>query len=281
MIRKMNISVIIPTRNRIDFVNPLIEDLLNQDISDFEIIVVDQSINPVEIKNCKHIVLDSTGPCISRNVGAQEAKGDILVFLDDDARIDSNFIREITTPIIKDGFHAVAGANCDTEGNYLAKSHDYFDYRVDNFIKVLTRNPNSNTSRICMSFPGCCSAILKRVFDTIGGFDEQFDPTGAGEDRDIALRLFNKGYMTWYNAHAKLYHIGASYGGTRDVGSRPLMLDVHSYVMCKKYFSPELANALRTTILKSYQRNFYKSLITLNLTRTKFRLYKKLKGLLK
>ena len=86
-----------------------------------------------------------------------------------------------------------------------------------------------------MSFPGCCSAILKNVFDEIGGFDEQFDPTGAGEDRDIALKLFNKGYMTWYNAKAKLFHIGATTGGSRNVGSRALMLDYHTYLMSKKY----------------------------------------------
>jgi GT2 family glycosyltransferase len=277
----MDISIIIPTRNRIDYINLLIEDLLNQDISDFEIIVVDQSDSPIEIKNCKHVVLDSTGPCVSRNIGAKEAKGDILVFLDDDARIKPNFIREITNPIRYDKFSAVAGANCDVNGNYLTINNDYFNYKVDNFIKVLTRNPNSNKSRICMSFPGCCSAILKNVFDEIGGFDEQFDPTGAGEDRDIALRLFNKGYMTWYNAQAKLYHIGATAGGSRDVGSRTLMLDVHTYLMCKKYFSIELANALRKTILENYRRNFFKSLITLNLIRTKFKLYRKAKSRLK
>ncbi|WP_100615117.1 glycosyltransferase family 2 protein [Confluentibacter citreus] len=277
----MNISVIIPTRNRIHYVNQLVEDLLHQDVSNFEIIVVDQSENPIEIKNCKHIVLGSTGPCVSRNIGAKEAQGDILVFLDDDARIEANFIREITHPIKYDKFAAVAGANCDVNGNYLTKNCDYFNYSSDNFIKVLTRNPNSNTSRICISFPGGCSAILKNVFDEIGGFDEQFDPTGAGEDRDLALRLFNKGYMTWYNANAKLYHIGATTGGSRDVGSRTLMLDVHTYLMCKKYFSIELANTLRKTILESYRRSFFKSLITLNLIRTKFKLYRKAKSLLK
>ncbi|WP_298236988.1 glycosyltransferase [uncultured Algibacter sp.] len=277
----MEISVIIPTRNRVNYINLLVEDLLKQDISNFEIIVVDQSKNPVNIKNCKHLVIDSTGPCISRNIGVKESKGEILVFLDDDARIEPNFIREITYPIIHDKFHAVAGSNCDVNGNYLAKDNDYFNYNVDNFIKVLTRNPNTSKSRICMSFPGCCSAILKSVFDDIGGFDEQFDPTGAGEDRDMALRLFNKGYMTWYNAKAKLYHIGATTGGSRDVGSRTLMLDVHTYSMCKKYFSLELANALRITILENYRRNFFKSLFALNLIRTKFKLYREAKSLLK
>ncbi|WP_282134447.1 glycosyltransferase family 2 protein [Seonamhaeicola maritimus] len=277
----MNISVIIPTRNRIDYINPLIKDLLHQDISNFEIIVVDQSDDPVEIKHCKHIVLNSTGPCISRNIGAKEASGDILVFLDDDARVAPDFISEISKPIMDGKFNAVAGANCDVNGNYLSEAQDYLNYNVDNFIKVLTRNPNSDTSRICISFPGCCSAILKGVFDDIGGFDEQFDPTGAGEDRDMALRLFKKGYMIWYNAQAKLLHIGATTGGSRDVGSRTLMLDVHTYFMCQKYFSAELAYALRKTILRSYRKSFFKSLMTFKLIRTKFKLYETAKNLLK
>lgn len=278
--RNMQISVIIPTRNRLDYINNLISDLLNQDILGIEIIVVDQSQNPTEIKNCKHIILDSTGPCISRNIGVKNAKGDILVFLDDDARIESNFIKEITNPIINDNFHAVAGANCNVEGEYLTMNENFFSSNNDNFIKVLTKNPNSSNSRICMSFPGCCSAILKEVFDDIGGFDERFDPTGAGEDRDIALKLFNKGYSTYYNAKAKLFHIGASTGGSRDVGSRTLMLDVHTYLMCEKYFSKKISEPFKMSILKKYKKSFYNSLFTGKVVRTKFNLYRKAKRLL-
>ena len=269
----MLISVIIPTRNRPNYIKDLIKDLLLQDIkSDFEIIVVDQSVNPNKLENCNHIIIDSTGPCISRNIGVKNSKGEILVFLDDDARVNNDFIREITAPIIEGYFQAVSGAVCDSKGNYKKTQNFFSNSSDDNFIKELTKNPDTNKSRTCLSFPGGCSAILKDVFNKIGGFDEQFDPTGAGEDRDIALKLFNKGYSTWYNAKARLFHIGATEGGGRDLGSRSLMLDVHTYLMCKNIFSKNISDTLKS---------FYQSLYKGRFLRTKYRLYQQVKVLLK
>ena len=230
----MFISIIIPTRNRYSFIKLLIEDILNQNISNYEIIVIDQSDTHESLENCVHIKSDTLGPCISRNIGVKEAKGDILVFLDDDARIDSNFAYEITYPILNEKFDVVAGAICDTAGNYLKQDTDYLNAYGDNFIKVLTSNPDGPSSRISLSFPTGCVAVSKSVFNSVGGFNESFDPTGAGEDRDMALKLFKAGYRTWYNSNAILKHELAPSGGTRELGSRGLNLDVHTYLICKK-----------------------------------------------
>ncbi|MDW5290746.1 glycosyltransferase family 2 protein [Formosa sp. PL04] len=277
----MKISVIIPTRNRFDYINLLINDLQNQTVSDFEVIVVDQSNIEKTINNCIYIYTETTGPCVSRNIGVAKAKGDILVFLDDDARVNPDFIEEITAPIIKDRFDAVAGAMCDLEGNYLLEKGDYLTRNNLNFIKVLTSNPNSSESRITLSFPGCCASILTKVFHEIGGFDETLDPTGAGEDREVAIKLYKKGYTTWYNSKAKLLHARAPVGGSRDVGSRTLMLDVHTYKMCKKHFSDELADVLKKNIIDVYHKKFIGSIFTLKLTRSRYRLLKELKQLMR
>jgi len=274
-------SIIIPTRNRYDLLNQLILDLLNQDVNNFEIIVVDQSATPQKVNHCKHIILKSLGPCISRNIGAENAKGEILVFLDDDARIEKDFISEITKPIIINRFDAVAGAICDINGNYLEKK-SYFKRSSDsNFIKAITSNPNIKESRICLSFPGGCSSILKSVFFKVGGFDERFDPTGAGEDRDFALKLFVNGNPTWYNHKAKLLHIGASHGGSRDLGSRSIMLDYHTYLMSKKNFSEDVSEQLRKSIISKYKSYFIVAIFNMKLPRTKYSNYRKIRKLLK
>ncbi len=276
----MLISIIIPTRNRFDYINLLIDDILKQDISNYEIIVVDQSENPINVPNCNHIITNTLGPCISRNMGAKEANGEILVFLDDDARIYPDFIREITTPISKDRFDAVAGAMCDPNGNYILDQEDFLKGQGDNFIKVLTNNPDASKSRISLAFPGCCAAMLKSVFDAVNGFEESFDPTGAGEDRDMALKLYKNGYSLWYNSKAKLLHTVAQTGGTRDIGSRTLMLDIHTHKMCKKYFSNQLADNLKKLIIKKYRKSFMNSLLTFKNVRTKYRVLQKAKTLL-
>lgn len=267
----MIVSVIIPTRNRYSYIIALLNDLKNQDFKDFEIIVVDQSDEPKPISDCHHIITKYKGPCISRNIASKQAKGDILVFLDDDARVGNDFIKEITHPIIKGDYLAVAGAVCDLEGNYLRTDSDFLKSTSENFIKVLTNNPDSQTSRDCISFPGCCAAIEKKLFFEIGAFDESLDPTGAGEDRDIALRLYLKGVAIRYNSKAKLLHAVAPEGGSRDVGSRTLMLDVHTYKMSQKYFSETLSLALKRNILRKYYKNFFNSIVEFRLVRTKFR----------
>lgn len=277
----MKISIIIPTRNRFGYIKLLIEDLQRQTISDFEVIVVDQSDEQRSLDNCIHIFTESIGPCVSRNIGVAKAKGKILVFLDDDARINSDFVEEITLPIIDGRFDAVAGAVCDLEGNYLLENGQNLTLKNNNFIKVLTSNPNSSESRISICVPGGCSAILTNVFHEIGCFDESYDPTGAGEDREMSLRLYKQGFSVWYNSKAKLLHAMAPMGGSRDVGSRTLMLDVHTYKMCKKHFSHELADVLKENIIESYRKKFIKSIFDLKLIRSKYFLLKEVKQLMK
>lgn len=276
----MKISVIIPTRNRLDFINLLIEDLQNQTVSDLELIVVDQSDIERRVENCIYIFTETKGPCISRNIGVAESKGDLLVFLDDDARINSDFIYELTSPIIEGRFDVVAGAICDLDGNYTSTKEKYLSRKNINFIKVLTSNPNSSESRISLSFPGGCSAVLKKVFIQVGGFDESFDPTGAGEDREMAIKLYKNGFSIFYNANAKLLHAQAPFGGSRDVGSRTLMLDVHSYKICKKHFSDVLADVLKENIIQLYRKKFIKSIFKFKYVRSNYFLWKEIKQLL-
>ena len=276
----MLISIIIPTRNRFDYVQLMIADILKQDISNFELIVVDQSDDPKPLPNCTHLITTTQGPCVSRNLGAAQAKGDILVFLDDDARINPDFLRELTNPIIKDRFDVVAGAICDPEGNYKPMGNGFLKTKNANFIKVITSNPEGAVSRITLAFPAGCSAMLKSVFDAVGGFEESFDPTGAGEDRDMALKLYTHGYAIWYNAQAKLLHTVAKTGGSRDVGSRSLMLDVHTYKMCQKYFSEALAQNLKQVVLKRYRDNFKEALFKWHKVRTKYRVLQQVKKML-
>lgn len=275
------ISIIIPTRNRYEFIRLLIGDLRQQDFTDFEIIVVDQSDKVEKLEGCHQIVSNTLGPCVSRNLGVKNAKGNILVFLDDDGRVYGDFVREITTSIINNEYSIVIGAVCSPKGDYLRSEGSYLKAKNENFIKVLTSSPYASMSRICMAFSAGCGAIKKEIFNEIGGFDESFDPTGAGEDRDMALKLFLAGHVTWYNAKAKLLHAVASKGGSRGLGSRSLMLDIHTFKMAKKYFSDVLAHELKCTILRKYKKNFLGAIKKGRGIRTQYRALKKIRTYLK
>jgi glycosyltransferase involved in cell wall biosynthesis len=86
-----NISVIIPTYNRVDFLKKAIDSVFSQTYKDFELIVVDDGSTD-ETKDLikryshkiKYIYQANQGPAASRNTGIKQAKGNFIAFLDSD-----------------------------------------------------------------------------------------------------------------------------------------------------------------------------------------------------
>src|SRR5690606_34659618 len=93
------------------------------------------------------------------------------------------------------------------------------------------------------------------VFFKIGKFDLFFDPNGAGEDREIAVRLSKSGYKIHFNSEAKLLHIGAPSGGRRERDSSSLHLIKNvGYIIYKYYGNKELNKYRRYLVIKRLKR---------------------------
>lgn len=110
MAHMCRISVIVPTRNRHDFLRQAVESVLAQGHAPDEIIVVDDGVGAAEAVAHLHpviTVLDNheRGPVAARNLGVSHATGDCICFLDDD-----------------DWF---------TDNGYFAKAADAFDRGAD------------------------------------------------------------------------------------------------------------------------------------------------------
>jgi glycosyltransferase involved in cell wall biosynthesis len=83
----MQFSVIIPTRNRPQFLSEAVASVLAQSIDELEVLVVNDGDAPIELLNDPRIrVLDNQqrGAVIARNFGVAESQGAIIAFLDDD-----------------------------------------------------------------------------------------------------------------------------------------------------------------------------------------------------
>lgn len=111
----MFLSVIIPTKNRVNSLKNAIKSLLDQSLDKkyYEIVVMDQStnsktrefINKLVIgNNCKirYIYNKILGLHSNRNIGAKKARGSILVFVDDDIIADKNYLRAIYDSFLND-----------------------------------------------------------------------------------------------------------------------------------------------------------------------------------
>ena len=92
----LNISIIIPTLNEEDNIALLAENIAGSDI---EVIIVDGGSHDrtVELaeKNNFPILSSTQGRAAQLNLGAAEAKGDILIFLHADTRLPENYKEEV------------------------------------------------------------------------------------------------------------------------------------------------------------------------------------------
>lgn len=96
--KSVDLSIIIPTYNRNEYIVKLLDNLHNQIQNNVEVIVVDDhSDTPLEKSWFKYIYLEnnSGGASVPRNIGLDNAKGKYIVFIDADDLVSDDYIQTI------------------------------------------------------------------------------------------------------------------------------------------------------------------------------------------
>src|SRR3990167_3583209 len=181
------ISVIIPVYNEEKMIGICLKSLKHQSYKQMEIIVVDDGSSDStrnivkSFPDIKLLTQSHKGPGQARNLGAADAKGKILVFVDADMTFDKNFIKHLIKPIV-DG---------KTIGTF---SKDEMVKNKDNVWSICW-NINKNLSKdrmISKDYPNeapVFRAILKSEFKKVGGFDETGEYT---DDWSLSKKLGKK-----------------------------------------------------------------------------------------
>jgi len=185
------ISIIVPVYNDQVFLEKCLTSIFNSDYNDFEVIVVDDhskdnSVNVAKKFPCKVIELkENEGVANARNQGADAAKGDILVFFDSDIMIEkdtlSKFAKAHEDPSIK-----VCQCQISTKSLTNGFTPDLIALTWHHIFNVMGRYPSYLST---MAF-----SIEKKVFDEIGGFNNNFESSG-GEEFEIGMELKKHGYL--------------------------------------------------------------------------------------
>ncbi len=204
------VSIIIPTLNASEFLTGLLEKLNNQTLKQPEIIIIDSSStdNTVEIArkfNTSVIVIPRKDfdHGKTRNIGAAEAKHDILVYMTQDAvPLDENYLKNLIKPLASDKIAASYGRQLPREnaapGEIFARSFNYPDKQL-----IKTKQDIPTLGIKTFFFTNVCSAIKKSVFIEIGNFPENVI---MNEDIIFGAKLILKGYNIAYVPDAKVIH---------------------------------------------------------------------------
>jgi len=207
----LQISVVVPTYNRLDTLRYVIPSLVAQDLRPeaFEIIVADSQSDDgtaeylAEIAraspNVRHLPGPYTGRASARNAGIAAARAALVLFTDADIIASADLLACHLARHAKGPGRAVIGCEIqvDSYDEYLRKSNN-----------PAVRDPLHPPTRKRLTWlyfmTGNCS-VRRADLDHVGRFDEAF--TGYGhEDLELGYRLQHAGVRIEYAAEAVNYH---------------------------------------------------------------------------
>lgn len=173
--------------------------------SDTEVIAVDDcssdsSAGILKEFPCKIITIaENSGPAASRNAGAGNSSGEVLLFLDSDVLVFPESLSCVSDLFERNNkVHIIQGIydRESEKANLPTLARDYFKFHKLSKLK----------QDEILGINSFCFAIRKEVFDKVGGFNEKIK-TAASEDTDFAMRLAGSGYKILLEKNLKVRHL--------------------------------------------------------------------------
>jgi len=203
-----SVSLLIPTVDRYPYLFNLLAQLREQTMPPLEIIVVDQTQAGDTVPDwasnfadlpLRVIQLDTAGQCSSRNAGLAAARGDLILFLDDDDEIEPDLIARHLSLMGRLDIDASCGVAEEVGMGALPPSFG--------LIRESDVFPTNNT-------------LLRAAALRVSGlFDLAYDK-GERADHDLGMRLYLSGAHLVLNPAASVIHLHAPRGGLRQHGAR-------------------------------------------------------------
>jgi len=270
----LEISVVIPTRDRPRDLADVLPTLLNQEHLPLEVIIVDDSYGDKTKRvvdlfkpdfrrigcELKYVRGSGDGLPAARNLGVKISRGDAILFIDDDTLLDKNVVKAIVTFFEKNP--KALGVQPKILSPTAIKIGDLqirfwnsickllmLTYRSENRQKVRKSGmdifPRNLTKAInAQRFSGCCFCIKREVFKDLK-FDENLKRWGFMEDLDFSYRLYKKNPRSLYViSDAKVIHKASKRGRLPPQLSIPMMTIYWFYIFFKDIFKGSILNLL-------------------------------------
>lgn len=221
---KPTVSVIIPTTLHGFTHMARLMPMLAQECKDFaEIIIVDNASRDgtlAYLSNYECVVIvnkTNQGFAKANNRASEHARGEYLLFLNNDTAVNPGILREMVKTFDTDPKIGIVGALVILMGNTKKVQHigvcftpEYIPYELglekpDITPQIPFNDPRTHAVRRVPAVTAACMMVKKSVYDEVGGFDEDY--INGWEDNDLCLKVREKGYEIYYNGNASIYHM--------------------------------------------------------------------------
>ena len=205
--KRKGISVVVPVYNDEPGLRTTIACLVSQDYprTDYEVLIVDngsddgtyalalqlQSEYPGVVFTLREDRIRSS--YAARNLGINEASGEILCFLDADVVVDHDYLKRIQELFDKNDVEYV-GVNVEllTEGHGIIPVYEMMQgFPVAVYIRELHFAPT------------CCLTVKRCLLDRVGLFDARLE---SGGDLEFGQRVYALGVQQAYHGELTVYH---------------------------------------------------------------------------
>jgi len=197
-------SFIIPVKKINDYIRQSISEILKMVRDDFEILVYTDETTGENWPKTRQIASGAVGPAQKRNLAMRDARGEIVIFIDDDAYPEKNFLEILDRNFQNENIVAVGGpAITPRESKFWQKVSGA------TFLSSLSggfpeRYRPMGKKKFVADWPSVNLSIRKNVFEEVGGFACEFWP---GEDTKLGYDLLTrKNARILYDPELVVFH---------------------------------------------------------------------------
>ena len=211
------VSIIIPLFNQVRYTIQCLESIKENTTVSYEIILVDNGSTDQtayltnRLKNVTVLTNEKNlGYAHANNQGAQRARGNYLLFLNNDTVVRKRWLDHLLTSIESNetagavgpkliffnGRLQAAGCGLNYDGRFYGRGEG----------DLPNRHPYNQRIETVALY-GTCLLVKKMLFEEVDGFDESYSPA-YHEDIDLCLKIKEKGYSLYYEPRSIVHHKG-------------------------------------------------------------------------
>jgi len=216
----VDFSIIIPVKDNLEYTKNCIERIYQTSaFFSIEVIIIDNNSEQEtkdylsKISDLANVIINQENVSFSKanNQGADIAKGEYLIFLNNDTEVKENWLENIEKGFAEDKKIAIQGAKLLYPNNKIQHAgivygplKEGLNHHYHIYLSADSNDEKVNKFREFQMITGALLSIRKDVFNKVDGFDENY--YFGYEDLDLCLKVREIGYKVMYNPKVVATH---------------------------------------------------------------------------